>query len=455
MTLAPIHSEAPAPEFSAIRPLASFPAPYASRLRAAWDFYLRIETFHERCRQTGDRFVVQFPGSPPMLGLTRPDDVKAVFTGDPVVFSLGDLGRRTQPHERVIGPEVLEEGPAHMRRRRMMNPYFHGKALEKLTPTIVEKIETAVADWPMDREVPFKGLIQPVVMEVIIAAIFGVSEGERAARIREAAYGFLRVLSSKRFLLDFVIAMKRGGEWRPGGQPYLQAHMDAVDAVIREEIAERRAQAGGERADLLDAYLCARNDEGDPIPDQQILNTMRGLLVAGYDTTATSMTWLMERLARNPAVLNRLYDEIDAGETDYIEAAVYEGLRTRPPLSFTGRMIMKPTVMNDVELRPGTLVVPFMWLIHHRPDVYPDPDKFDPDRFYRKRPDRYAWIPFGGGVHICLGMPLALLELNTFLRSILGKFRLVPTDRPGERIRRQTAIVLAPAEGARVTFARR
>lgn len=453
MTLTMTRSDKPALAFTPEQPLDHFPALYRSRLKLTWDYWFKVEDYLERCGNSGDRFVIRLPGTPPILAMTSPSDIREVFTSDPEALSLGAMVKRTAPHERVFGPEIVQDGPEQVRRRKMLNPNFHGKALEHLTPIIEQKTEEALRSWPLNREVPFQNLIQPVVMDVIIAAIFGITEGSRAARIRDAAQRFIAVLGSKRFLFDFMVAMTRDGQWR-GQYRYLQHAMDEVDAVIREEMMERKGGKTPSNPDLLDAFLSARDEEGQTMSEAHILNAMRGLLVAGYDTTAISMTWLVERLARHPDVMTRLHDEIDSGKTRYVEAVVYESLRCRPPLFMTGRMVTRPCRISDIELQPGVLVAPMIWQVHHRADLYPEPERFMPERFLEKRPDKYEWIPFGGGSRICLGMPLALLELNTFVRMILQSLRIETTGEPGERLRRR-AIVLGPSEGARVTLVRR
>ena len=186
-----------------------------------------------------------------------------------------------------------------------------------------------------------------------------------------------------------------------------------VDALLFEQIAERRADHG-ERDDILSILLEARHEDGTPMSEQELRDELLTLLVAGHETTATTLAWAFERLVREPAALGRLVAEIDSGDDDaYLTATIQETLRRRPVLPNNApRLVAKPIEVGGWDFEPGVCLVPNAYLVHHDPDLYPDPYAFRPERLLDESPGTYTWIPFGGGRRRCLGASFALLEMR-------------------------------------------
>jgi cytochrome P450 len=223
-----------------------------------------------------------------------------------------------------------------------------------------------------------------------------------------------------------------------------------VDRPIYEEIADRR-RAGDlyQRADILSLLMQARHEDGQPMTDKELRDELVTLLVAGHETTATALAWTVERLVRHPDKLERLTDEVRAGETRYLEAVIAETLRLRPVLSIVARRLTEAVAIGPWLLPAGVSVTPSIYLVHRRPDIYPKPDRFLPERFLESPPGTYTWIPFGGGVRRCLGAAFAQFEMQAVLGELVRRRRLSPT-RPEAEPNLRRAITETPRRDAEV-----
>ena len=216
------------------------------------------------------------------------------------------------------------------------------------------------------------------------------------------------------------------------------------DALIYELIEERRRE-DGERNDVLSMLLAARHEDGSPMSEQELRDELMTLLVAGHETTASELAWGFERLTRSPAVLARLAAEIDSEDGDeYLTATVQEILRRRPVLPNTApRLVKQPVNIGGWDYPPGVCVVANAYLVHHDPEIYPDPYAFRPERFLEEQPGTYTWIPFGGGRRRCLGASFALVEMKIVLQAVLSRCEVRPgTD--GVEVSRRRAITVSP-----------
>ncbi len=188
------------------------------------------------------------------------------------------------------------------------------------------------------------------------------------------------------------------------------------------------------RDDVLSILLDAQHEDGSPMSNVELRDELMTLLVAGHETTATSLAWAFERLVRAPETLRRLVAEIDSGDGDaYILATVQETLRSRPVLPNTQpRLTVKPIDVGDWHYEPGVVLVANGYLLHHDRDIYPDPYTFRPERFLDSPPGTYTWIPFGGGRRRCLGASFALLEMRIVLAAVLSAYEVSATSEGAE-----------------------
>src|SRR5581483_11294901 len=335
-------------------------------------YWLAPERFTRRCERLGDRFLVPMPATGPWLCLTDPADIKLVFTADTDVLRLGAALAKTAPHPLVLGPTGLTnlDGLAHMRSRKQQLPPFHGQALTRYQDVMQAKTEQALAHWPYGKSTRSDTHMQAISLEVIIAVVFGVTNPERAKRLRAATLALTREVHSRRFFLETVIATARRNGWdRPF--PRIRRAMASVDAIVLEEVTERRRAGMLDQDDVLGMFLRTPDEHGNPMPDAKLCDAMRTLLLGGHETTASSLAWILEQVTRHPDVLARLEAAALDGDDAYIDAVIKEAMRLRPVFPFTARLAADPVELPGLTIPADTLVVPYIALVHRRPDLYP------------------------------------------------------------------------------------
>jgi cytochrome P450 len=288
--------------------------------------------------------------------------------------------------------------------------------------------------------------MQAITLEIIIETVFGVHGDARIEPLRKALRGFLDLTTDPRVLLP-VLAI---GPSRIRRIPAFRRRMDRLDELIRAEIAARRAAPDlAERDDVLSLLIAARHEDGSPMSDEEIRDELVTLLVAGHETTATALAWAVERLVRHPEKLERLRAEVLAGEEAYLTATIQETLRLRPVIVGVIRRLTEPVELGGYELPAGASVTPAIHLVHRDPRIYPEPERFRPERFLEEPPGTYTWIPFGGGVRRCLGASFAQFEMAVVLRELVSRRDIRPADPAPERSLRR-AITETPHRNAEV-----
>ncbi len=419
----------------------------------AAQYWLAPERFARSCQRLGDRFVVPMPAATgPWLCLTDPEDIKRVFTADTDVLRLGAALAKASAHHLVLGPTGLTnlDGPEHMRMRRRQLPPFQGRALPRYQETIERKTEEALAHWPFGRPTPSQPHIEAITLEVMMATVFGVTDPARVERLRSATLTLLREGHSRRFFIQTMIATSRENGWdRPF--PRMSRAIAAVDAVVMEEVAQRRSEERLDGEDVLGMFLRTPDEQGRLMSDSEICDAMRTLLLGGHDTTASTLTWVLERVGQFPEALARLESAALKGDDDYLDAVIKETMRLRPAFPLTARLAAEPFELPGLTIPRGTMVVPYITLVHRRPELYPDPLTFRPERFLNTRAGTYTWIPFGGGPRRCIGAAFSMAEARIVLRTILRHARIEPCRRRSERVAHRNVFIV-PARGGRVTL---
>ena len=425
------------------------PGPRYPRTLCTLGWVLRPGAFMDRCRRRyGDTFTLRIANEGTWVMLSDPADVKQVFTGDPAVFHAGEGNAILSPvlgHHSVL---LLDEGE-HLAQRKLMLPSFHGERMQRYGELMASVAREEIARWPAGRPFPLRPSMQAVTLEVIMRAVFGMREGARLERLRALLGDLLDVFGDARRMLPVILL----GPERVHHHPLHRRLLRPVDELVYAEIADRRADpALAERDDILSLLLQARHEDGQPMRDEELRDELMTLLIAGHETTATALSWAVERLVRHPAQLARLHDEVAAGEDVYLDAVAKETLRLRPVVAIVVRKLTRPVTIGGHDLPAGVTVAPSIYLVHRRPDVYPDPLSFRPERFLERPAGTYTWIPFGGGVRRCLGASFALFEFRTVLAEMVRGARLAPSRRQAERIRRR-AITMVPEHEAEVVAA--
>jgi cytochrome P450 len=413
----------------------------------------------DRCAsRLGEAFTLTFaPSGMKLVMISDPEAVKTVFTAPPGV---APSAAGNSPVAPVMGPSsvIVLTGPEHLRQRKLLLPPFHGERMREYEDVIVEATRRDMENWPLGRPMRLHERTRAITLEVILRAVFGV-EAERMGALRAAIGGLLAPMNPLRMVL---LAMRRPTLERPTGA--FGRALDRLDGVIYDELAGRRGQENlAERRDILSLLMQARDEEGRAMTDGELRDELVTLLLAGHETTATSVAWAVERLVRHPEKLERLVAEVDAegdgGGDAYMTAVVNETLRVRPVVPMVARALTEDLRVGAYDLPKGTRVFPSIYLTNRSARVYENPEEFRPERFLGEGPETFSWIPFGGGIRRCIGASFALLEMKLMLRTMLSELEPgLPSrgrvSRKGERIRRR-AITLVPAAGARVAWRRR
>jgi len=399
-------------------------------------------------RRYGDIFSVRFPYYGRVVYVASPALVKEVFAGSPAEFHAGEANATVL--EPALGPNsvlTLDEEP-HMRQRKLLLPPFHGERVRRYGELIVEITRREMARWPVGEPFGMRPHTQRITLTVIMRAVFGVQDERRLERFGGLIDEFARRVGT---VTSLPFTRRNLGPLSPWGR-FVRAR-EALDAFIYEEIGMRRAEPGHEeRDDVLSLLLGARDEDGAPMSDRELRDELVTVIGAGHETTATGLAWAVERLTHNPEVLERLRASLAAGEEDYLEATVKETLRSRPVIVDVARKLTAPARIGGWELPAGTFVLPAIAALHRRADVFPEPERFRPERFLDARVDNYAWIPFGGGVRRCIGAAFAEYEMRTILREFVSRAELRAADPEPERPRIRN-ITLAPAREGRVVLA--
>ena len=397
----------------------------------------------------GKRFTVRFPLTPPFVTITEPDQVKEIYTAPPDVLCPGEGASVLEP---LVGRNsvILLDGDAHMEQRKLMLPAFHGERLEGLTDLVEEVTDEAVGAWSGESELHPR--LQALTLEIILRAVFGLDPGPRLDALREQLTRLLSYGDSFMTLLPEPPAWLLELTNRVGPMSGFLDTRNEVNRLLFEQIAERRRDSEG-RDDILSLLLDARHEDGAPMSDEELRDELMSLLVAGHETTAATLAWAFERIAREPAITRRLLAEANGGDDDaYLTATIQETLRRRPVLPNTApRLVKQPVEVGGWLYPPGCALVANAYLLHHDPDLYPDPYAFRPERFLDSPPGTYTWIPFGGGRRRCIGAGFAMLEMKIVLPTVIRRYELQPATAGHEPPRRRN-ISIRPGGRSRVTL---
>jgi len=400
-------------------------------------------------RRYGDVFTLPLFVFGTGVYVAEPQAIRELFSGDQSDLRAGEANSLLAP---VLGSRsvLVLDGGEHLRQRRLLLAPFQGSRVAAFREVIRDVAQRELARWRPGQRIVLRERMRAITFEVICRAVFGVTEAARVEQLRKA---LLAVIDSGAvFLLPGPLRADLG-PLSPAGR--LARRLRAADALIYEEIAtRRRAGEKEDRADVLSLLLAARDEEGRAMTDQELRDELVTLLLAGHETTATGLSFAVEQLLRNPRVLRRLGEELDGGDgSEYLDAIAKEALRLRPVIDAVQRTLLRPRTVAGWELPAGTKVYPGIALVHHRPDLYPRPFEFRPERFTEDGADSYAWIPFGGGIRRCIGAALAQAEMSEVLRCIVqGTELALERSAPEPVVLR--GITLAPRHGVPVRVLR-
>jgi len=400
-------------------------------------------------RRYGSVFTLRIPSMGTLVYLADPDDIKAVFAGNPSIFHAGEANSMLSGLVGENSVLVLDEDVHRDRRRLLMAP-FHRDAVARQAAMIAEIAAANIAEWPVDTEFAVAPKMSQITLDVILQTMIGASDPARLAALRKLLPRLLK-LGPWASLAVAKPSLQRHRPWRG-----LARRLQQADRLLYAEIAEHRADPGlAERNDLLAMLITATDGQGRTMTDGELRDQLMTLLVAGHDTTATSLSWALERLTRHPAVLAtavRAAEASAAGDRagdDYLDAVAKETLRVRPVVFDVGRVLTQTVELAGYQLPAGVVVVPGITLVHTSAEHYPRPERFDPDRMLGAALSPTTWLPFGGGNRRCLGATFAMVEMRVVLREVLLKVELSTTTAADER-QKLKHVTLVPHRGARI-----
>jgi cytochrome P450 family 135 len=406
-----------------------------------------IQMLQDHHREFGDVFTWKGFREGDFIIVADPDMIKQVFSADPETLLAG-VGNAVLL-EPLLGSNSLLtlDRAEHLRQRRLLLPSFHGERMQAYAATMRSITSDAVERWSVGREMSLLPEMQAITLDVILRTVFGLEHGGKHGGLRAQLIELLEILSNPYLLFPGLLGLN------PFKVPWLRVSKlkKSIDTLLYRIIAERRGQARG--TDVLSMMLDARDDQGEPMTDVEIRDELVTLLLAGHETTATSLAWVFDLLLTHPQVMDRLRDELATGKEEYLDRVIRETLRVRPIIPMVGRYVAKPFEMGPWKLPVGTRIAPSIYLSGMRAASYKDPKRFDPDRWIGVKPDPYTWLPFGGGVRRCIGMAFAQLEMRIVVQTILQRTRMRAVGGPANIVRR--GISLAPSDGRKVIVTER
>lgn len=418
--------------------------------------------FLEACAHAyGDRFTVNWSGFAPFIMLSDPLAIQEIFAADSKVMEGGRANGILRP---LLGDMslILLDGDRHQRQRRLLTPPFHGDRMKAYGQLICDITDQVMSECAIGQPFSVRTTMQEISLRVILHAVFGVSEGDRYQQLKHLLAEMLDTLGSplRAALMFLPFLQKDWGAWSPWGQ-FLRRRQQ-LDDLIYQEIRDRRAHLDPNREDILTLLLLARDEAGEPMTDLELRDELITLLVAGHETTASALTWALYWIHSLPEVASKLTKELTetnltpdlaaVSKLPYLNAVCQETLRLYPiaMLAFP-RIPKQPFTLLGQEFPAGTVLVPCIYLVHHREDLYPQSYQFRPERFLERSFSPSEFLPFGGGARRCIGLAFANFEMKLVLMRILTRYRLeLLDDRPVKPQRR--GVTLAPPNRFRMVI---
>jgi cytochrome P450 len=416
--------------------------PPGPRAPAAWQTVAWMTRPAAFLRGVHDRFgdpvtIRTYWTEEPMVLFSHPDSVREIFQLDPAIAPAGQSWEFLRP---FAGPHsiLLLDGPEHLQERRLVQAPFHGERMRALEPIVAELARRELSTW--SGRVTALERMRELTLEIILRVVFGARGEQEAALLRDAVQRTLGTVRSMPRMLAMALVQRDLGPRSPWGR--FRVEVELFDELLLQLVARRRGEPGDS---VLARLLEQRDADGNPLTDRRLRDQLVALVVGGHDSTAASLAWAFERLARHPAVQARLHE----GDPAYLDAVVKEVLRVRPALTIAPRCLLEPVRIAGQALPAGVQVAACLWLALRREDLWPDAATFRPERWLDGRPPNpMCWIPFGGGVRRCAGAPFAEMEMRAVLR-VAADMTLRPVRPESERAQR-SMLVLTPHRGGQV-----
>jgi cytochrome P450 len=409
-------------------------------------------------KQFGDIFNAPVIGNyPVILWVSNPQAIQQIFSNE-----AKQLGA---PPNQLLQPIVGNgsifgmEGTRHRRERRLLMPPFHGERMQSYGHLICDLADRSIHALPLNQPFSARERMQDVSLEVILRVVFGIAEGEQFTQLKSLLVQMTDLFQAPWIggLLFFPSLQQDWGTRSPWG--YFRSIQRQVSELLYAEIRDRR-QRETLGSDILSLMIAATDEAGESMTDAELHDELITLLLAGHETTATAIAWALYWVHRHPAVLEKLHSEIGSleGKIDpktiaqlpYLTAVCYETLRISPVAALTfPRDVKEPVELMGYALEPGMRLYGCIYLTHRRPDLYPEPDQFLPERFLERQFSSAEFLPFGGGMRRCIGEVLALFEMKLVVATLLSRYRFTLASSAPEYPQRR-GVILAPAHGVQM-----
>jgi len=458
-------SSAPAPTFGAEEGRAGGdrlpPSPDLSKLTQTLRIMKHPFDFIAQQRaELGDVFRLETYGMGRMIFLCTADLLHQVYRMPEEAVVAGEIRHKQVGY--LVGEKasINLDGSEYHRRRQVLTPYFSPRTVGRHTDTLRRLAEDAVADWEVGEVFPLQPYLYEISLQAIARVLYGPLGGERSDRLVELSARYLDAFRSP--FVQMPALHWNLGPLTPWGR--FLAIRKKLYAAIGEEIEERRSQGIPEDADdVLSGLLAAAGELEADDPDELVKHEAVGMIVGGGESTSRALIWTLLGILQNPPVLEKMRQEIDEVLGDrpisardfckmpYLDAVLHEGLRYQPAGPFAGpRLVKKPIQLGGYTIPPGAILLQCMREVG-RSEVFPYPDRFEPDNFYGRNVKLKEWVPFGGGSRTCTGMGLARLELAVVLATWVQRADLRLGPGPVHPVR--TSFLYEPANGLQVELA--
>ncbi len=398
-------------------------------------------------RRYGNVFTLNVPMFGRIVVVAEPELAKQIFTTSP-----DELGNIQPNLSRVFGSGSVFalDREEHRRRRRLLAPPFHGKSMKNYEAIIEEETLRETAKWVEGQPFPTLPSMMHITLNAILRAVFG-ADGAELDELREIIPPWVTLGSRVAALPK---PKRNYGRYSPWGR--LDRWRRQYDVVIDKLIAHERADPNfADRTDVLALMLRSTYDDGSVMSRKEIGDELLTLLAAGHETTASTLAWAFERVTRHPDLLAALAEEADGDGQELRQATILEVQRSRTVIDFAARSIYPPVYqLGEWVIPRGHSLIVSIAQIHDNPDVFPNPERFDPQRYIGSKPSAFAWIPFGGGTRRCVGAAFANMEMDVVLRTVLRHFIIESTDAPAEAWYCR-GVAYTPQDGGRIIVRRR
>ncbi|MGV0158548.1 cytochrome P450 [Mycobacterium colombiense] len=398
-------------------------------------------------RRYGSVVALRLPMWGRVIAVSDPELAKQIFTTSP-----DELGNIQPNLSRLFGTGSVFalEGDDHRRRRRLLAPPFHGKSMKNYESIIEDETLREIAGWQEGESFATLPPMMRITLNAILRAVFG-ADGAELDELRRLIPPWVTLGSRLAALPKPKRDYGRFSPWHRLDK-WRQQYDKVIDKLI---VAERADPNFDQRTDVLALLLRSTYDDGSAMSHKDIGDELLTLLAAGHETTASTLAWAFERISRHPDLLAALVEEADNGGNELRQATILEVQRSRTVIDFAGRHVYPETYqLGEWVIPRGYSIIVGIAQLHDNPELFPDPGRFDPQRFIGTKPSALSWVPFGGGTRRCVGAAFANMEMDVVLRTVLRRLVIEANDAPGEQWHCR-GVAFTPKDGGRIAVRRR